>query len=107
MSKGLEALKRFGDIELHNPFLEEPRLIKTKNSKAYGKEYKVIEELLKALEILRTKRVQLDTLFSIFTYHKEKENSVQLTLYNSCVGFPERKLTQKEYDLLKEVLKDE
>lgn len=58
----------------------------------------------RALEILRTKRVQLDTLFSILNCHKEKENSVQLSLYNSCVGLSERKLTQEEYDFLKEVL---
>ena len=63
-----------------------------------------VENGLKALEIISEKRVQLDTLFSIFTYHKEKENSVQLSLYNSCVGFPERKLTQEEFDLLREVL---
>ena len=93
--KSLEALNTiFNDLE--NASIDLAR--------ADLEEYKIIEKELKAFEILKTKRVQLDTLFSVFAYHKEKDNSVQLTLYNSCVGFVERKLTQCEYYLLKEVI---
>lgn len=96
MIKGLDALKKLGDVELHNPFLEEPRLIKTKNSKAYGKEYKIIEKELKVLEILRkyiidTKKLMLVTTTNPYFYNNFGEVGV----------IP---ITQEEYDLLKEVL---
>lgn len=91
MNKGLEALKR---LKWGLDITQEERIGLCE----------CVEQELKALEILRTKRVQLDTLFSIFANHNNKEKSVQLTIYNCCVGFPERKLTQEEYDLLKEVL---
>ena len=61
------------------------------------KEWRKIEKSLKALEIIKEKRVDVVILF----------NSPSLTLYNTILVIrneSEYELTQEEYDLLKEVL---
>ena len=82
MSKGLEALK---SIWL---YIDEP----TKRQFAL-QDYKIIEKELKALEIIKEKEVNV----FIFLH------SGDLETYNDMVE-DNRKLNQKEYKLLKEVL---
>lgn len=87
MSKGLDALneiKKGIDTALWD-----------------GNEYDyldIIEKELKALEIIKEKRVDIRLLFETFNYYKNG-----LKAYNGMrtYGYD---LTQEEYDLLKEVL---
>ena len=74
MSKGLEALKR---ITLKDFIL---------NNDSCLKDIKIIEKELKALEIIKEKKVDVAIFFE-----------------DGCARHRE-KLTQEEYDLLKEVL---
>ena len=71
-------------------------------SNDYCEEFEIIEKELKALEIIKTKNVDIDYIKTCF-YDKKggfKE-------YNAYVGHDEDKeLTQEEYDLLKEVLEE-
>ena len=83
MNKGLEALKimvKDNDLELpyHNTIL-------------------TIEQELKAFEIIRNKRVDVDLLLSSFSlkYYNEQISEEKLG---------EKQLTREEYDLLKEVM---
>lgn len=87
MSKELEALKR---------------LYKHSN---YGfgkyspdKDYELVELALKALEIIKKKRVDLEFLFEEW-----EEENWEFALENYNMNH-EIELTQEEYDLLKEVL---
>ena len=72
-------------------------------SNDYCEEFETIEKELKALEIIKTKNVDIDYIKTCF-YDKKggfKE-------YNAYVGHDEdMELTQEEYDLLNEVLEDE
>ena len=83
MSKGLEA---FGKIT------------GTQNLTMYEQNecLKTIEKELKALEIIKNKRVNVNLLLA-------KIESPSPAFYNMVVGL-KYKLTQEEYDLLKEVL---
>ena len=85
MSKGLEALDslRF-DVSMAQYI----------NYLEANKECDIIEKELKALEILKNKKTDINLLLN---------NG--LDFYNSC--FYPRKLTQEEYELLKEVLENE
>ena len=56
--------------------------------------FELIEKELKALEIIKNKRVDVSLLHTTKNYQE----------YNFCVFQKERALTQDEYDLLKEVL---
>ena len=60
-------------------------------------EVEVIKKELKALEIIKKKRVDLDLLLKTFKFNNYE-------LYNFNIGNGARSLTQEEYDLLKEVL---
>ena len=88
--KGLEAFeeikavmsKLFGDVEKCNKSLD------------------IIEKELKALEIIKEKRVNAIILFHYSNYKTPFK-------YNRCIMDHDRQLTQKEYDLLKEVLNND
>lgn len=56
--------------------------------------YRIIEKSLKALEIMKEKGVNTYILLL----------SINVEDYNRLINFEWRKLTQEEYDLLKEVL---
>ena len=84
MSKGLEALKVIYELE----DLQGGR-------DAFWESYRIIEKELKALEIIKGKEVNV----FIFLH------SADLETYNDMVE-DNRKLTQEEFNILKEVLKD-
>ena len=64
--------------------------------KTIDKDFDIIEKELKALEIIKEKKVNCYLLI----------NSENLKDYNECVDdTTEKRLTQEEYDLLKEELK--
>ena len=75
MSKELEALNKIA------------------YSYGYDENIEIVNKSLKALEIIKEKRVDVHLMF----YYK-------LEIYNSEVPNPYMKLTQEEFDLLKEVL---
>lgn len=87
MSKGLEALKRMYehlDVELNEDDYA---------YKIADKDFETIKKELKALEIIKEKEINV----FIFLH------SGDLETYNDMVE-DNRKLTQEEFDLLKEVL---
>ena len=87
MSKGLEALK-----ELTNELLGHTALLTDDDVKA---KETIIEKELKALEVIKNKKVNVFLLI----------NCDSLEEYNSqTYVYPQRQLTQEEYNLLKEVL---
>lgn len=130
MSKGLEALEK-----LRLELLEVSDYLDQKDVSYLGPIHRIEEELkrleeidnilntgggiwstngivdkeLKALKIIRKKRVNLTILLDIFAASLDEKT------YNSMINsrriqmatFPPYKLTQEEFDLLKEVLKDE
>ena len=72
-------------------------------SNDYCEEFEIIEKELKALEIIKTKNVDIDYIKTCFYDKKGGFKD-----YNAYVGHDEDKeLTQEEYDLLKEVLEDD
>ena len=88
MSKGLEALKEIG--------MNYARVFKARENgkKQFVHDYLIIEKELKALEIIKDKRVNVEWLLKCF-------KDYDLETYNTYQTKP---LTQEEYDLLKEVL---
>lgn len=87
MSKGLEALCYLDDIANRRKMNLDPHKLKL-----------IVEKELKALEIIKNKRVDINLLL----------NCPDSEIYNEILEArdrPERfRLTQKEYKLLKEVL---
>lgn len=88
MSKELEALEEIRRRLINDDWLCED------NTGVYEKEYANIEKAIKALEIIKNKKVNIDIL-------KQVDN---VELYNKCIHYLDRQLTQEEFDLLKEVL---
>ena len=87
MSKGLEALTNmYVLLKIHN--LEN------------DSDFIAIEKELKALEIIKIKKVNV---FSLYTSFRTQE----LWGYNNGTLVRENKLKQEEYDLLKEVLSND
>lgn len=84
MSKELEALQDLSKLVF-----------------VYGgiKQYQIIEKSLKALEIIKEKEVDIHNLLI-------SETVEQYNSYTHWLGY-KGNLTQEEYDLLKEVLKNE
>lgn len=124
MSKGLEALTRLklahGNFMFANEYSDIEKELKEKAKfDAFMKCYNIdnVEELdtffnehlnndidkcskckeLKALEIIKIKKVNV---WSLYTSFRTKE----LWAYNNGTTIREYKLTQEEYDLLKEVM---
>lgn len=90
MSKGLEALKEAKDrngLPLNQNF-----------APITEKEIAIIEKELKALEIIRNKNISIECL-------KRAIRKEGLEWYNRLCPYQLEKLTQEEFDLLKEVLK--
>jgi len=89
MNKSLEALERIvgcSIIESH--------------TQKWQKDYYTIEEELRALEIIKNKKVDVDLLDTII---KDENQIDKLRSYNYW-QIDKNKLTQEEFDLLKEVL---
>lgn len=87
----LEALKWLidnGYIEYENGWQESPYILESINT---------IEKELKALEIIKNKKVY------VRFFLKYCDDEIGLPIYNSQV-LEEQKLTKEEYDLLKEAL---
>ncbi len=65
----------------------------------YG-EFAIIEKSLKALEILKKKRIDIESFYTTFI-----ENAYNYNFYVISYGtYGKYKLTQEEFNLLKEVL---
>lgn len=62
--------------------------------------FEVIEKELKALEIIKTKKVNIDAFISI----SHMDYDFYLKHFNYWFGTTNETLTQEEYDLLKEVV---
>lgn len=72
-------------------------------SNDYCEEFEIIEKELKALEIIKTKNVDIDYIKTCFYDKKGGFKD-----YNSWVEHDDdEELSQEEYNLLKEVLEDE
>ena len=72
-------------------------------SNDYCEEFEIIEKELKALEIIKTKNVDIDYIKTCFYDRKGGFKD-----YNAWVGHDDdEELSQEEYDLLKEVLEDD
>ena len=72
-------------------------------SNDYCEEFEIIKKELKALEIIKTKNVDIDYIKACFYYKKGDFKE-----YNAwAVHYEDEELSQEEYDLLKEVLEDE
>lgn len=93
---GLEALERIGKCDLHS---EREDYYFLKN--VYVNEYKTIKKELKALEIIKEKKVDVGVLTYVITI-----SSNPLKDYNETIWEDEKenRLTQEQFDLLKEVL---
>ena len=92
MSKGLDALNIIGNYQVCiNYGLDEYEAIKN----VIPNSFDTIQKELKVLEIIKEKRVNAFAL----------SMSKTLESYNNLLYvYPERQLTQEEYELLKEVL---
>lgn len=64
------------------------------------------ETLLRALEIIVEKRVDINLFMLCYEAQKETKNANGLKYYNQnqCSALYDGKLTQEEYELLKEIL---
>lgn len=91
MSKGLEALEIIKNhlIELHSKNDKDPFIHLFERLP-----FIIIEKELKALEIIKTKWVD------VLNFH----TCLSLEEYNDTCTYDWQKLTQEEYELLKEVL---
>ena len=96
----LQALEKIGNAETKDTSFGTE--IKTNLSN----EYRIIEKSLKALEIIKNKKVNVRAFLKSCSY---KDIDTQLKVYNAqCCDWQEmesKELTQKEYELLKEMLK--
>ena len=94
----LEALEKIGQFTFESgPDDDHTREVELRHYKSFWRYFNTIEKSLKALEVIVEKKVDLIKLFNCF----EMKNGYEF--YNQ--GFIEiYKLTQEEYDLLKEVL---
>ena len=72
-------------------------------SNDYCEEFEIIKKELKALEIIKTKNVDIDYIKTCFYDKKGGFKD-----YNALAGhYGYEELSQEEYDLLKEVLEDD
>ena len=75
-------------------------LPKWKEPKQYVDELKLVEKSLKALEIIKDKRIDIESFYSSFI-----ERDFNYDFYSSWYrGYGRNKLTEEEFNLLKEVL---
>lgn len=89
MSKGLEALDNLVQ-SCFNPCDSDEVL----NNKA------IVEKELRALKIIKEKRIDIESFYTTFI-----ENSYNYSFYEISYGtYGKYKLTQEEFNLLKEVL---
>ena len=95
--KGLEALEKIRNWKCFIDFE-----IDTNGNKEFGKEIAIIEKELKALEIINNKDV--NTIIIKNTNNFDDYNK-SLLITSTKKNAKYRFLIQKEYDLLKEILK--
>ena len=89
MSKGLQAL---------NYIYQHWNCNHPTHCSGIEKHFNTIEKELKALEIIKEKKVNIFTFYECCSWHNPSN-------YNDSIGCPiNYELTQEEYDLLKEVL---
>ena len=101
--KGLEALNKIANIKMKEQYktIKGGCFVYRVVSDDYSKELKIIEKELKALEIVKNKRVDI---VGVLIYAFNQENGCEF--YNSYMS-KEIELTQEEYDLLKEILSND
>lgn len=66
----------------------------------------IIEKSLKALEIIKNKRVDVNEFIEFMKYYDDTYYGYQLEFENNAIGINlgREELTEEEFDLLKEVL---
>lgn len=96
MSKGLEALEIIKGALVEVEYDEEEDIILSAWQE-HEEEINIIEKELKAFEIIKNKGVEVGLVMICNTYQDYEKWYI-----NNHVGM--QKLTQEEYDLLKEVL---
>lgn len=99
MSKGLKALKEVGKIlgDMSVDTNGMPKFVLEGNR---AKLYKIIEKELKALDIINNKEVNMIRFRAVEMLNGNADE------YNKSEDYSSRHLTQEEFDLLKEVLKN-
>lgn len=70
------------------------------------KDHKKLIKYKNAIEIIKTKQVDVKVLLVIFINNEALEEHKGLLLYNSITRNPKMHLTKEEYSFLKEVLND-
>ena len=101
MSKGLEALK---ELKYFNACCRCQYYIDKQCTNKDECCYMSIEKELKALEIIKNKSVDVFWFQITAKERKKKGYPYGADRYNEHKAFKAQQLTQKEYDLLKEVL---
>ena len=102
MSKGLKSLEFIKECPIYDPYQDsnspDPSYTSLIKKESYLRPYfRDVEKELKALEILVEKTVNINKLYKSF-YAKS------VGIYNKSVIADYRKLTQEEYELLKEIM---
>ena len=89
-SKGLEALDKIDNEVLYGVYAQEH----------YSNELTIIRKSLKALEIIKEKRIDIESFYSSFI-----ESDYDYNFYEKRYGtYGKYELTLEEFNLLKEVL---
>ena len=89
-SKGLEALDKIDNEVLYGVYAQEH----------YSNEIETIRKSLKALEIIKEKRIDIESFYSSFI-----ESDYDYNFYEKRYGtYGKYELTEEEFDLLKEIL---
>lgn len=89
--KAIEALTTFGNLWMGYSTVKE----------TYPEHYETIEKSLKALEIIKEKRIDIESFYTSFI-----EGEYDYNFYEKRYGtYGKYCLTEEEFDLLKEVLK--
>lgn len=95
-------IKSFRIIKkMYKYFVEKYRDLEPKLMICEKEDFNNVEKSLKALKIIKEKRVDITNLWFCF------EHNYSLEIFNSSVNYVkgEKPLIQEDYDLLKEVLK--
>ena len=113
MSEGLEKLKSLGEhhCSLMQKYESGECEIPCRDCK-YLQEESIVEKELKAFEIVKEKKVNVPSLITLFKsqtsyedYEQLWDNDIRWQLTkNWDIQFSRHKLTQEEFDLLKDIL---
>ena len=90
-------------LSKNNLLVIEKALLKAQEPKQYVDELKLVENKLKALEIIKEKRIDIESFYSSFI---ESDYDYDYNFYEIRYGtYGKYCLTEEEFNLLKEILK--